>query len=151
MRIKFADFWDHQGKELKISKKNFFQSADKTPNSNLILFILLGLNKRLNVLKDSTKHLKNCDFETLKSLANFALNKLEKDFKTYIDKRMALCALYCDPMGLNHIGDLSDFCTMEEVFIFSFKNLVLSPTQIFSFPHFGRGEGDSSLYPRLRP
>nr|CAD2140020.1 unnamed protein product [Meloidogyne enterolobii] len=90
-------------------------SADKTPSSNLILFILLGLNKRLNVLKDSTKHLKNCDFETLKSLANFALNKLEKDFKTYIDKRMALCALYCDPMGLNHIGDLSDFCTMEEV------------------------------------
>lgn len=95
-------------------------SADKTPSSNLILFILLGLNKRLNVLKDSSKSLKNCDLETLTSLANFALNKLEKDFKTYIDKRMALCALYCDPLGLSHIEELSAFCTMEEV-----KSIVL--------------------------
>jgi len=86
-------------------------------------------------------------------LANFALNKLEKDFKTYIDKRMALCALYCDPMGLNHIGDLSDFCTMEEVFIFSFKKLCFIPYPNFFFPLFRerRGRGIPPSTPGYGP
>jgi len=81
-------------------------------------------------------------------LANFALNKLEKDFKTYIDKRMALCALYCDPMGLNHIGDLSDFCTMEEVFILSLNYFVVENILKPKIPSFReRGGGFLPLPP----